>query len=154
MIALGTLGCGEQSRLLVMVQSAHGHAGGLGKLADPPSASAGCRCHHGAGGLQPYVTCDSSPNSRRSWHVETNLWLSEPAPPSNASAGILGGKAVPALVPVEVASTPAPAPAFGPQPSSPLAQRPRAGMIELGGGCRVRVDREVARLTRGREHKM
>jgi transposase len=51
---------------------------------------------------------------------------------------------VPALVPVEIASTPAPAPAFGPQPSSPPAQRPRAGMIEIElGGCRVRVDREV-----------
>jgi transposase len=62
-----------------------------------------------------------------------------------ARQGRLGGGAVPALVPVEIASTPAPAPAFGPQPSSPPAQRPRAGIIEieLGGGCRVRVDREV-----------
>jgi transposase len=62
-----------------------------------------------------------------------------------ARQGRLGGEAVPALVPVEIASTPAPAPAFGPQPSSPPAQRPRAGIIEieLGGGCRVRVDREV-----------
>jgi transposase len=62
-----------------------------------------------------------------------------------ARQGRLGGEVVPALVPVEIASTPAPAPAFGPQPSPPPAQRPRAGMIEieLGGGCRVRVDREV-----------
>ncbi|MGF6312520.1 transposase-like protein [Bradyrhizobium sp. i1.8.4] len=62
-----------------------------------------------------------------------------------AGQGRLGSEGVPALVPVEVASTPAPAPAFGPQPSSPPAQRPRGGMIEieLGGGCRVRVDREV-----------
>ena len=62
-----------------------------------------------------------------------------------ARQGRLGGEAVPALVPVEIASTPAPAPAFGPQPSSPPVQRPRAGMIEieLGCGCRVRVDREV-----------
>lgn len=61
-----------------------------------------------------------------------------------ARQGRLGGEAVPALVPVEVASTPTSAP-FGPQPCSPPAQRPRAGMIEieLDGGCRVRVDREV-----------
>ena len=62
-----------------------------------------------------------------------------------ARQGRLGGEVVPALVPVEIASTPAPAPAFGPQPSLPAAQRPMAGMIEieLGSGCRVRVDREV-----------
>jgi transposase len=63
-----------------------------------------------------------------------------------AREGRLSGDAVPALVPVEIAFTPAPAPTCAPQPpSSPPAQRPRAGIIEieLGGGCRVRVDREV-----------
>jgi transposase len=64
-----------------------------------------------------------------------------------AREGRLGGEVVPALVPVEITSAaPAPAPTCAPQPpSSPPAQRPRAGIIEieLGGGCRVRVDREV-----------
>ena len=52
-------------------------------------------------------------------------------------------EAVPALVPVEITSTPAPA--CGPQlPSSPPVQRARAGIIEIElGGCRVRVDRDV-----------
>ena len=47
----------------------------------------------------------------------------------------LSGDAVPALVPVEIAFT----------PSSPPAQRARVGIIEieLSGGCRVRVDRDV-----------
>ena len=51
-----------------------------------------------------------------------------------------------ALVPVEIAFTSALAPRYAPQPpSSPAAQRPRAGIIEieLSGGCRVRVDRDV-----------
>ncbi|MCK1742036.1 transposase [Bradyrhizobium sp. 139] len=54
--------------------------------------------------------------------------------------------AAPVLVPVEI--TPAAAPISGGAPqsvSSPTAQRARAGIIEieLGGGCRVRVDRDV-----------
>ena len=62
-----------------------------------------------------------------------------------AREGRLGGEAVPALVPVEIASTPAPASTCAPQPpSSPPAQRARAGIIEIElGGCRVRVDRDV-----------
>ena len=63
-----------------------------------------------------------------------------------ARNGRLSGDAVPALVPVEITSTAAPALTCAPQPpSSPPAQRARAGIIEieLGGGCRVRVDREV-----------
>lgn len=63
-----------------------------------------------------------------------------------ARQGRLGGDAVPALVPVEITPTPAPVLISTPQPaSSPPAQRARAGIIEieLGGGCRVRVDRDV-----------
>jgi transposase len=63
-----------------------------------------------------------------------------------ARQGRLGGKAIPALVPVEIAPAPAPALTRAPQPpSSPPAQRARSGIIEieLGGGCRVRVDRDV-----------
>jgi len=63
-----------------------------------------------------------------------------------ARQGRLGGKAIPALVPVEIAPAPAPALTCAPQPpSSPPAQRARSGIIEieLGGGCRVRVDRDV-----------
>src|SRR5437868_1702782 len=58
----------------------------------------------------------------------------------------LSGDAVPALVPVEIAFTPAPASTCTPQrPSSPPAQRARVGIIEieLSGGSRVRVDRDV-----------
>ncbi|TYL92460.1 transposase [Bradyrhizobium rifense] len=58
----------------------------------------------------------------------------------------LSGDAVPALVPVEIAFTPALASTCTPQPtSSPPAQRARLGIIEidLGGGCRIRVDRDV-----------
>ena len=58
----------------------------------------------------------------------------------------LSEDAVPALVPVEIAFTPAPASTCTPQPpSSPPAQRARVGIIEieLSGGCRVRVDRDV-----------
>ena len=60
-----------------------------------------------------------------------------------ARQGRLGGETVPALVPVEITSTPALA--CGPQlPSSPRAPRARAGIIEIElGGCRVRVDRDV-----------
>jgi transposase len=60
-----------------------------------------------------------------------------------ARQGRLGGGAVPALVPVEITSTPALA--CGPQlPCSPRAPRARAGIIEIElGGCRVRVDRDV-----------
>jgi transposase len=56
----------------------------------------------------------------------------------------LSGDAVPALVPVEIAFTSAST--CTPQPSSsPPAQRARVGIIEieLSGGCRVRVDRDV-----------
>lgn len=62
-----------------------------------------------------------------------------------ARQGRLGGEAMPALVPVEIKSTPAPASACAPLPSSsPPAQRARAGIIEIElGGCRVRVDRDV-----------
>jgi transposase len=63
-----------------------------------------------------------------------------------AREGRLSGDAVPALVPVEIAFTSALAPRYAPQPpSSPPAQRPGAGTIEieLSGGCRVRVDRDV-----------
>lgn len=62
-----------------------------------------------------------------------------------ARQGRLGGEAMPALVPVEITSTPAPASTCAPQPSSsPPAQRARAGIIEIElGGCRVRVDRDV-----------
>ena len=63
-----------------------------------------------------------------------------------ARQGRLGGEAVPALVPVEIAPTPAPASTCAPpRRSSPPAQRARSGIIEieLGGGCRVRVDRDV-----------
>jgi transposase len=63
-----------------------------------------------------------------------------------ARQGRLGGKAIPALVPVEITPTPAPALTCAPQPpSSPPAQRATSGIIEieLGGGCRVRVDRDV-----------
>lgn len=57
----------------------------------------------------------------------------------------LGGEAMPALVPVEITSAPAPASTCAPQPSSsPPAQRARAGIIEIElGGCRVRVDGDV-----------
>jgi transposase len=62
-----------------------------------------------------------------------------------ARQGCLGGEAVPALVPVEITSTSAPA--YGSQlpVSSPLpAQRARGGIIEIElSGCRVRVDRDV-----------
>jgi transposase len=56
----------------------------------------------------------------------------------------LSGDAVPALVPVEIASTPAPASTCAPKPSSSPPQRAGAGIIEIEvGGCRVRVDRDV-----------
>jgi transposase len=60
-----------------------------------------------------------------------------------ARQGRLSGEAIPALVPVEITSTPALA--GGPQlPSSPRAPRARAGIIEIElSGCRVRVDRDV-----------
>lgn len=62
-----------------------------------------------------------------------------------ARQGRLGGEAMPALVPVEIISTPAPVSTCAPQPSSsPLVQRARAGIVEIElGGCRVRVDRDV-----------
>jgi transposase len=63
-----------------------------------------------------------------------------------ARQGRLGGDVVPALVPVEITPAPAPVSINAPQPASlPPAQRARAGIIEieLGGGCRVRVDRDV-----------
>ena len=61
-----------------------------------------------------------------------------------ARQGRLGGDVVPALVPIEI--TPAPVSIDAPQPASlPPAQRARVGIIEieLGGGCRVRIDRDV-----------
>ena len=62
-----------------------------------------------------------------------------------ARQGRLGCEGAPALVPVEITTTPAPIPACAPSPpSSPAAQRSRAGIIEIEvGGCRVRVDRDV-----------
>lgn len=60
--------------------------------------------------------------------------------------GRLGGDATPALAPVEITPVAAPILSSAPQPaSSPSAPRVRAGIIEieLGGGCRVRVDRDV-----------
>ncbi len=63
-----------------------------------------------------------------------------------ARDGKLSGDGAPALVPVEITSTASPISSDEPQPvSSPPAQRARAGIIEieLGGGCRVRVDRDV-----------
>jgi len=60
-----------------------------------------------------------------------------------ARQGRLGGDTVPALVPVEI--TPVAAPVSSDAPESAPAQRGRSGIIEieLGGGCRVRVDRDV-----------
>ncbi len=62
-----------------------------------------------------------------------------------ARQGRLGCGTVPALVPVEITSAPAPISTFAPSPpSSPAVQRSRAGIIEIEvGGCRVRVDRDV-----------
>jgi transposase len=62
-----------------------------------------------------------------------------------ARDGRLAEDAVPALVPVEITSTPASASTCAPRvPSSPPAQRGRVGIIEIElGGCRVRVDRDV-----------
>ena len=62
-----------------------------------------------------------------------------------ARDGRLSGDAIPPLVPVEITPVAAPIPsAPQPAPSSP-AQPARAGIIEieLGGDCRVRVDRDV-----------
>ena len=58
-----------------------------------------------------------------------------------ARQGRLGGDSVPALVPVEITPVAAPISSDAPQP----AKRGRAGIIEidLGGDCRVRVDRDV-----------
>lgn len=60
-----------------------------------------------------------------------------------ARQGRLGGDAVPVLVPVEITPAPAPISISAPQPAS--SPRARTGIIEieLGGGCRVRVDRDV-----------
>ncbi|MDF0581978.1 IS66-like element accessory protein TnpA [Bradyrhizobium yuanmingense] len=60
--------------------------------------------------------------------------------------GKLSGDGAPVLVPVEITAVAAPVSISAPQPtSSAPAQRPRVGIIEieLGGGCRVRVDRDV-----------
>ena len=57
-----------------------------------------------------------------------------------AREGRLNEDAVPALVPVEITSTPASASCAPPSPSSP-PQRTKAGIIEIElGGCCVRVD--------------
>src|SRR5579859_6351044 len=63
-----------------------------------------------------------------------------------ARDGKLSGDAAPALVPVEITPAAASISSDAPQPvSSSPAQRARTGIIEidLGGGCRVRVDRDV-----------
>jgi transposase len=63
-----------------------------------------------------------------------------------ARQGRLGGDSAPALVPVEITPVAAPISSDAPQPVAlPPAQRARAGIIEieLGDGCRVRVDRDV-----------
>ncbi|WP_316224498.1 IS66-like element accessory protein TnpA [Bradyrhizobium sp. SZCCHNS30581] len=62
-----------------------------------------------------------------------------------ARQGRLGGDAGPALVPVEITSSPAAAPTGAPPPPSlSAAPRIRAGTIEIElGGCCVRVDRDV-----------
>ncbi len=61
-----------------------------------------------------------------------------------ARQGQLGGEAVPALVPVEIAAPPPATPCAPQPPSSPPGQRARAGIIEIElRGCRVRVDRDV-----------
>lgn len=62
-----------------------------------------------------------------------------------ARQGQLSGETVPALVPVEIASAPAPVVMSPPQSSPSSPEHRRAGIIEieLGGGCRVRVDRDV-----------
>jgi transposase len=59
--------------------------------------------------------------------------------------GRLGDEAVPALVPVEIASAPAPISISAPErASSSPAQRARAGIIDIElCGCRARVDRDV-----------
>ena len=63
-----------------------------------------------------------------------------------ARDGRLSGDAMPAIVPVEITPARAPVSISALQPaSSPAAQPARAGIIEieLGGDCRVRVDRDV-----------
>jgi transposase len=62
-----------------------------------------------------------------------------------ARQGQLSGEAMPALVPVEISSAPAPIPIGASQPVSSSPAQHRAGIIEieLGSGCRVRVDRDV-----------
>ena len=63
-----------------------------------------------------------------------------------ARDGRLSGDTVPALVPVEITPVAAPISSDAPQPApSPPAQPARARIIEieLGGDCRVRVDRDV-----------
>jgi transposase len=77
--------------------------------------------------------------------VEETLQAGETPWRRQARQGRLGGDAAPALVPVEITPVTAPMPS-APQPaSSPAEQRARGGIIEieLGGGCRVRVDRDV-----------
>ena len=63
-----------------------------------------------------------------------------------ARQGRLGGDTEPALVPVQITPVAAPISSDAPESaSSPPAQRGRSGIIEieLDGGCRVRVDRDV-----------
>lgn len=63
-----------------------------------------------------------------------------------ARQGGLSGDSVPALVPIEITPVAAPISSDAPQPApSPPAHGATAGIIEieLGGGCRVRVDRDV-----------
>ena len=62
-----------------------------------------------------------------------------------ARAGRLNEDSVPALVPVEITSTPPSASRCAPPPPSlPPAQPIKAGIIEIElGGCCVRVDRDV-----------
>ena len=73
-------------------------------------------------------------------------WAPPDAVSRTTASGRLGGDAVPALVAVEIIPAPAPASISTSQlASSPPAQCARAGIIEieLSGGCRVRVDRDV-----------
>jgi transposase len=70
-----------------------------------------------------------------------------------ARDGRLTEDAAPALVPVEITSTPASASMCAPQPSSPPAQRARAGIIEIElGGCCLRVDRDLDTEALQRNH--
>lgn len=95
---------------------------------------------------------------RRRWSYDEKVRLvEETLQPGETICGVarlastnaprrLGRDAAPALVPVEITPVAAPISSGAPQlASSPPAQLARAGIIEieLGGSCRVRVDRDV-----------